>query len=173
MGVRRTSGYSLLEVLVAMLILSAGMVGAAALQLSAWQLTRQSTLHSNAQHLAAEMAEWLYLINQETLQELTDASLSQFGMAAGNPAHCYGSHCATDDFLAFVMSEWMERARSLLPDPQVTICRDALPWDDSLEGFSWECDEDGDAPLAIKLGWRDRQALDRPLSPVVVLSVGR
>ncbi len=165
-----SSGYSLLEVLVALLVLSAGVIGAAALQLSAWQLTHQSHLHTVAQQLAAEMSEWMQVLDDAALDQLKNLEMHD---AHPSAAHCYGRHCDADGLLHFITADWIKRAQTALPQAQVRICRDAAPWDSGASSYRWECASSEQALLVIKLGWLDKQDLDRPNAPLVVMSAAR
>lgn len=163
-------GYSLLEVLVALLVLSAGVIGAAALQLSALQISHQSYLHTAAQQLAAEMAEWLQAVDETSLEQLKNLSLPG---AAPSAAHCYSRHCSADGLLRFLEADWVGRVQAALPEARVRICRDAAPWDAGASVYRWECDSGAQAPLVIKLGWLDRLAKDTGDVPLVVMSTAR
>jgi len=168
---RSISGHSLTEILVALLVLSAGVIGAAGLQISAWQLTQQSVYQTAAHHLAAEMAEWV--------QVFEDAMLVDLVALSGEPGegvvrHCYARHCSAEDLTDFLVHQWQARVQTSLPDAKWRLCRDAAPWDRSAEAYRWSCsDSDEGAPLVIKIGWQDKQALDKPLLPQIVLGTGR
>ena len=163
-------GYSLLEVLVALLVLSAGVIGAAALQLSALQVSHQSYLHTAAQQLAAEMAEWLQAVDESSLEHLENLSVPG---AASSAAHCYSRHCSADGLLRFLEADWVGRVQATLPEARVRICRDAAPWDVGASAYRWECAAGAQAPLLIKLGWLDRQVKDTGDVPLVVMSAAR
>lgn len=163
-------GYSLLEVLVALMVLSAGVIGAAALQLSAWQLTHQSYLHTTAQQLASEMIEWLQLVDEAAFDEFENMSLSG---SYPQSAHCYGRHCDADALLQFIQADWRQRAQTKLPEAQVRICRDTVPWDSDALAYRWECRPSDNALLVIKMGWFDKQGMNKPDAPLVVMSASR
>ena len=57
MAKQTTSGFSLVEVLVSLCILSLGVIGAMSLQLSAMRTTQQSGFHNIALLLAADIAD--------------------------------------------------------------------------------------------------------------------
>jgi len=128
-------GYSLVEVLVALLVLSAGVIGAAALQLSALQISHQSSLHTAAQQLAAEMAEWLQLVDDVSLERLQGL---QMPGAMPSEAHCYSRQCSTDSLLQFIEADWIGRVQAALPEARVRICRDATPWDAGASAYGCE-----------------------------------
>lgn len=171
---RAVLGYSLMEVLVATLVLSAGVLGAAGLQLSAWRLTQQSTYHNSAHQLASELAEWLQLFEGARLDSLPQEKITADSSASASATHCYGRHCAADDFLNFIMEEWQRGLHAQLPDVEWRLCRDVRPWDDEASSYRWQCaGDENTAPLVIKIGWRDRRALEKPPLPQLVLNAGR
>ncbi len=163
-------GHSLLEVLVALLVLSAGVIGAAALQLSAWQMAHQSSLHTLAQQLATEMSEWLQVVDEAALGELESLTA---GGSTYQATHCYGRHCDTDALLQFIRGEWIQRVRIELPDMQLKICRDTNPWDGGVQAYRWECASSEKAPWVIKMGWFDKSRLTKQDTPFVVMSAAR
>lgn len=168
---RSISGQSLTESLVALLVLSAGVIGAAGLQLSAWQLTQQSTHQTAAFHLAAEMAEWMQVFDDAMLEKLVEAG----GEPGVNAAvDCYARHCSAEDLTDFLLQQWHLRMQTSLPDANWHLCRDAAPWEINENAYRWSCSNSEEAaPLVIKLGWQDKQALDRSPLPQIVLGTGR
>lgn len=170
---RAVLGYSLMEVLIAMLVLSAGVMGAAGLQLSAWQLTQQSSYHSAAHQLAVELAEWLHVFDDATLDGLPSGKITAEHADPASATHCYGRHCTIDDLVRFIVAEWQTGLRSQLPEAEWRLCRDASSWDAKTEVYSWHCDGNISAPLVIKIAWRNRHAPEKQFSPQIVLSTGR
>lgn len=165
------SGQSLTEILVALLVLSAGVIGAAGLQLSAWQLTQQSAHQTAAFHLASEMAEWVQVFEDARLDDLVELSGEP---GEGARIHCYARHCSAEDLTDFLLHHWQERVQTSFPDAKWRLCRDAAPWDKNAAAYRWSCSDGNEAaPLVIKIGWQDKQTLDKPLLPQIVLGTGR
>lgn len=173
MTVRRALGYSLMEVLVALLVLSAGVIGAVGLQLSAWQLARQSAFHTAAHQLAAEVAEWLLVHHKNLPDSLQNLEIDSASAAPQAATHCYGISCTSDQLIFFMVRDWQARLQATLPDAQLRICRDAAPWDSAASAYRWHCAaSDDETPLAIKIAWKGAQTRKASDASIVVLSVG-
>lgn len=160
-----SDGFSLMEVMVAILIVALGVMGATGLQLAAMRTTQQSALQTIALQLASEMAEKMRA-NDSQMKKFADNSFLSVDYASatsGEPTPptklCYGKDCTGAELAAFDIYEWELRLRSALPDGRVKICRDILPWDSGTRSFTWKCTADGTkgaAPLVIKLGWQGK-----------------
>jgi type IV pilus assembly protein PilV len=170
---RHAFGYSLMEVLVALLVLSAGMIGAAALQLSAWQMAQQSAFHTAAHQLAAEVAEWLQVHHKNLPDGLQNLEINSASTTTQEARHCYGLSCTSEQFIAFMVRDWQARLQTALPDARLRICRDGASWDGDAPAYRWSCTvADGETPLVIKIGWKNTQTRKEPDAPLVVLSAG-
>lgn len=150
------SGFTLIEVLVAVLVLAIGVLGTAAAQLSALQTRQHTGLMSSGVHLAASLADRMranavqmnggggpYV--QLDYDALTDGAPSPPG------AMCYaGTACSSAQMAAFDVYEVKQAVYAGFPGGRVKVCRDAAGG-----ALKWDCGGAG-APLVIKLGWRTR-----------------
>lgn len=159
---KRQSGYSMVEVLVSILVLAVGVLGAAGMQLAATRTTQQSSYQTMALQLAADIAD---AVRAYTQDEQLAAALSQsfdldYTSTPGAPpqsaASCYFNACGTDAFADAQIQEWKARLATSFPKARLRICRDANPWNEAGEAFKWDCGGDAasGAPLVIKLGWQ-------------------
>lgn len=183
MGMRAAPGFTLLEVLVTLLVIAVGIVGAAGAQLVGARTRHQSALHSQAVQLAASLAERMRA-NRAQLDLPDGANLySAFtydAAGAGPPAAvpCYGqASCDSARMAAFDLADVSAFLHSQFPAGRVAICRDATAWDDARRHLSWACASGAHAPLVIKIGYREHdgdgaQAQDGEVLPVVALVVG-
>lgn len=156
------AGSSLTEVLVAILVLAVGVIGAAGMQLSAARTAKQSTLQSAALQLASEMGDKIraHGLNVDKaagnpfLFVDYDSSLQEHPPAAGKL--CYGIECSRAELADFDLYEWLMRIKAELPGGRVRICRDAAPWDEARHALKWDCSPGGGeaSPLVIKVGWQ-------------------
>lgn len=158
-------GFSLIEVLVSMLVLAFGFIGAAGMQLAALRTSQQSGFQSVALQLASEMADKM---RANDLQMKQADGMSQFlavdyksateGEPASPGAMCYSSPCNATELAAFDIYEWKKRVRTTLPGGRVLICRDSLPWDASQRQLKWDCDgaSAAGASVVIKIGWQGK-----------------
>ncbi|HEY4542732.1 MAG TPA: type IV pilus modification protein PilV [Noviherbaspirillum sp.] len=162
---RKAGGFSMVEVLVSIVVLAIGVLGAAGLQLSALRTASQSHLHSNALQLAIELADRMRA-NDDRMR-LDDESNPFVGLdyqaTSGLPAepgtNCFSHACDAAALAAFDLYEWQKRIHAALPGGRAVICRDSAPWDEAKKRLSWDCLQTGSASasLVIKIGWQARE----------------
>lgn len=153
-------GFTLIEVLVALLILSFGMLGLVGMQAFALKANREAKLYADATNFARELAEMMRgnnLIAIET-EESDNPYLTTTLAADESPETCLsvGSTCTTSKAVAAAqMTEWRSRVRNALPGARVAICFDSLPYDN--QGLpQWECTAGTagvDEVVVLKIGW--------------------
>ncbi|MFZ4876899.1 type IV pilus modification protein PilV [Janthinobacterium sp. Mn2066] len=155
-------GSSLVEVLVALLLLAIGVLGGSVLHLASLRARHESVLLSTAAQLAAGMAERMRSnsglpdAGNPYLGLDYDASLDA-GAGDGGQSACFGAAACTGAQLAqFDIAEWKQQLRSALPGARLLICRDLQAWDTAAHGLHWTCSGGSGAPIVIKLGWRGR-----------------
>ena len=183
----RENGFSLLEVLVSIIILSFGLLGMVGLQAAALQATRDARLQTSAISLARELAEMMRGNKDVGLAASSNPYIGDFTppLTPTTASYCLnvgsGTACANNTAIANAqMTEWLGRVKSELPGARVSICLDSAPFDSG--GLpKWACTSSGtDATTVIKMGWTrastDRSAtgaaaLDRALVPSVVLPI--
>jgi type IV pilus assembly protein PilV len=171
----RCRGFTLAEVLVALLVVALGSAGAAALQTRALRTARAAARLSAGTRLAASLAERMRA--NPAAMALADADnpylAFDYDAASGPPsaaASCYaGADCSPDQLAAFDRFETAREVAASVPGGRIRVCRDASPPDASTGLSGWNCDGRDGAPLAIKLGWREPGAPD---APRVLLFVG-
>lgn len=157
----RNEGFSLLEVLLSVLVLSVGLLGVLALQLMTLRAAQQAHVETAALHLATDIAERLRgaTPSREAMRifERFDFSVSAVPTASDSSA-CFGIHasCTPVELAHFDMAQWMARIEAQLPGGHVRTCRDRHPWQTATKQASWECSGEADAPMWIKIGWQDR-----------------
>jgi len=152
-------GYSLIEVLVAILLLSIGFLGTAGLQAAAIRATQQSAYQTTALQLAADIADTLgVLARDETLLPgfVFDIDYAVTpGTRQGTSVSCHYAACGMRDFAAAEIDEWKMRMASTFPAARLRICRDGSSGDDAGQAYRWDCGAGGEGmPLVVKLGWK-------------------
>lgn len=185
MSVRRApapgAGFTLVEVLVALLVVALGVAGAAALQTRALRTGREAARLSAGAQLAASLAERMRA--NPVAMALADADnpylAFDYDAASGPPTPaslCFaGADCNPDQLAAFDRFELAQAVATQFPHGRIRVCRDAAPPDPSSGLPRWDCDGQAGAPLAIKLGWREAGAAKVASgadAPVVLLLVG-
>ncbi|MGB1558271.1 MAG: type IV pilus modification protein PilV [Oceanococcaceae bacterium] len=195
-GKRYQSGLSLLEVLVAVIVLSIGFLGYAALQMLGVRTSDESLYRTQALMLADSMAERMYqnrsAINDDTVNggnSLYDG-LDSDGMDCGAPAvQCDRSqgaepaNCSVAQLVAFdaysVFCGSVEGAgaapmgiRNLLPEGRLTVrCAGVggcLPTSPRLVTVTWEETETDQDPQADQDGDGSTEYMTRTVSVEVV-----
>lgn len=156
---RAEGGFSLLEVLISIIVLSIGLLGAVGMLLAAVRSTNElgsftaavtlvrelsETARINKNVAARNNAENLYIWKSgDTLPGSTDAA------CIGSAATCNETHLAAWD-----MRTWLQRVNAALPDARVAVCFDDGPF--AVDGTpAWSCSETG-RNLVVKLGWTPR-----------------
>ncbi|WP_175626414.1 MULTISPECIES: type IV pilus modification protein PilV [Oxalobacteraceae] len=173
-------GFSLIEVLISILVLTVGVIGAAGMQLTVLQTSRWSAFQTTALHLALEMADHIRSHSQHVQSRgVSNPYLAiDYQIPYHQPAiNCYGrdANCNAEELAEFEIALWLRRVSKELPTARVRVCRDTQPWDTSRQRYTWRCTESSGAhsyPLIyIKIGWPDRSATGSDFPPVLVLPV--
>lgn len=182
----RTSGFSLVEVLVSIVVLSFGLLGMVGMQAASLKANREARLQSSAMVLARELAEMVRSNN--AIGILTGAANPYLGsfsspLAAATPTYCLSvgtTACVNNTAIANAeMTEWLARVDNELPGARVDVCFDAAPFDSN--GLPrWACAATTSGVIVVKIGWTrgstDRSksgaaALERATIPSIVFPV--
>jgi type IV pilus assembly protein PilV len=182
-----SAGFSLVEVLISIIVLSFGLLGMVGLQATALQSNRDAKLQSIAVNLARELAE-VMRNNKDIALSSTSPYFGDFNsspLAPASTSYCLNvatstTACAsTTEIASAEMTEWLSRVDSELPGAHVTVCSDSAPFDSN--GIpQWTCGTGSGASTVIKIGWTrastDRKStngtpLERATLPSVVLPV--
>ena len=155
---REQSGFSLLEVLIAIIILSIGMLGAVGMQATAMQSNKEARNQATATTFARELAEKMrgnHTVAIKTAAAdnpyLFDATLG--GTALATPTvNCFTAGCPiAKDAATWDVTDWQGRVQAALPTPRVKVCFDKDPFD-STGKPRWACTDDGDIAV-LKMSW--------------------
>jgi type IV pilus assembly protein PilV len=156
-----TRGFSLVEVMTALLVLAIGVLALLMLQLASLRTTRETLQQSSALQLATDIAEQIKgsTHSPEMLQHFSQFDYVATGSDTETGGDCYGidSDCTPAEIATSAMGEWRQRLRETLPGGRLRICHDASPWQASRKSMQWECDaahsDSLAAPIWIKVGW--------------------
>jgi type IV pilus assembly protein PilV len=157
MKLRYAGGFTMIEVLISIVVLAVGVIGAARIHLAALRTAQHSSQQTVAIQIASEMAG---RIRRTTLQSDAMASvfLVDYRSEAGTPGasvNCFEVGCSQVDMAQFEMAQWKQRLKSSLPHARLKICHDNRPWNPASRELTWECAPGGTdrSSLVIKLGW--------------------
>jgi type IV pilus assembly protein PilV len=156
----RVAGFTMVEVLVAVLLLAVGLVGALAMQAHAMRTRQDSALLTEALQAAATLAERMRANGAQASAYVG----YEFDMAhdapAGSPPgihaalDCSDAPCSPAALAQRELEEFRRQLVHALPSARAAICRDAgTPADGHPQ---WRCSDGADAPVVIKIGWRRR-----------------
>lgn len=175
MHTRFVDGFTLIEVLVAVLVLVIGILGAAGSQVASLRARHGSALLSNGVQLAGALADRMRANPVRTgAGDAANPYLQlRYDAAADGPpgagAGCFGTfECDSAQLAAFDIDETRQALHRGFPGGRVAVCRDRLA-----DGGSWACSGGAGAPIVVKLGWLRRMADGRwQAPPAVVMVVG-
>lgn len=109
----RSTGFTLIEVLISVLVMSIGLLGLASLQAASLRFNNDSSTQTQASYLASDMADRM----RANVSKVADYP----GKAGGSNANCYTTTgCSPDEMAANDVYEW-EQALTALPAGQGTI----------------------------------------------------
>lgn len=173
MRVHSPAGFTLIEVLVALFVLTVGLLGAAAMQAKARALHTDAALRSNALLIASSLAERIRA--NPVAMSLPDASNPYLAIDIDSSAPptpglpCFGAaNCTPSDLAAFDGDETARSLHGALPRARLLVCRDA----GSPAELLWRCDATSGAPVVIKLGWLSKTSQATDFPPEFALPVG-
>jgi type IV pilus assembly protein PilV len=170
---RAASGFTLAEVLVGLVLLAIGVMGAVAMQAKAQRARLESHLMSQALHLASSLGERIHanaLQLDKYLDFHYDAALD--GAPVAPDLLCFdGSQCDTAQLVAFDLYEASQQLHTAFPGGRIGICHDGTVLDAGTDALLWECDGNSKAPVTIKIGWQGRHGDGKQLhkAPYVAL----
>lgn len=152
-------GFTLMEVLVTIVILSIGLLGVAGLQLNSLKGNQNALDTSVAVSLAMEMVDRVRA-NPPDRNAVTDDLILppryRFFDAPGSDPGCVGSLCNPDQMALTDAYEWFTRLEDQLPGGVGVICQDGTP-NDGRGGSTatpWDpmCDSVTDT-FVVKVAW--------------------
>ena len=182
-------GFSLIEVMVSVFILTVGVIGALGMHLHALRTAQQSAYQTRALHLGVEMADAMRAnVEQMRLADNINPYLQVDYQSSSASTHssslaCYGANgdCDTQDLARFDIDQLLRHIDTDFPEGRVRICRDASPWNAAEDRFEWDCAAASGAlaitPLVIKIGWQEKNTNHKThqertlIAPSMVLAV--
>ena len=172
MHTKPVGGFTLIEVLVAILVLAIGVLGAARAQLAAMQ-TRQTTgLMSSGVQLAGALAERMRANTANPYLALNYDALAD-GPPAPPGTLCFAQvECDSAQMAAFDLYEVAQAVHAGFPGGRVKVCRDAAIATGAGAALAWPCAGGANAPIVIKLGWRikgDQASDENTFAPAVAI----
>lgn len=187
---RLALGFSLIEVLVSIVVLSFGLLGMVGMQSAALKANREAKLQSSAVVLAREAADMIRGNKNVGILTTANPYIGDFSNPGGTtplepatPSYCLSvgsAACGTAaDVATAQMTEWLARVDAELPGARVKVCFDTAPYDSN--GLpQWNCTAGTGGVVVIKIGWTrgstnraatGTSAFDRASIPAIILPV--
>ena len=139
-GIKPGRGFSLVEVLIALIILSVGMLGIAGLYVQSMQAGRTSMFRHNAVTLAGDIADRIRANPSPLAVPAYTATAGADNGCVNDDINCSPAQMAAND-----VDLWQEQAEASLPNGTVTVAVDNSVLPPSYEiKVGW--DEPGESP---------------------------
>lgn len=179
-------GFTLLEVLIAIIVFSIGLLGLASLQITGFKLGHDSQLRSTATVYANDMVDRMRANAALLANGSTSVYNNPTASMAGNPnclgknssgaeenVQCNSSQMASHDFYEWyallrgqAASAWHPQIRSALPSGDGIVCIDSTPNDGAPLPGNPGCDGVIAIPakpiFVVKIWWRERKDETNP-----------
>jgi type IV pilus assembly protein PilV len=157
---QRQSGITMLETLIAILVLSLGMFG----MLSMFLISLKLTSSSNYRTIAAQQSYAIADSIRASMPQLTVYP----GAAGAAVANCLtATGCTGTEIVDTEIALWKARLTAMLPAGDGTVCRDASPGDGT--PGAWGCD--GTGQFVVKVCWDDSRVPTSSLIECVVTTL--
>lgn len=153
---KHTRGFTLVEVLVALLVLGIGLLGVAGLQSATLGLNHGSYLRSQATILSQDIVDRMRANPSAT----SDGTYDQG--TASTHANCeMAGGCSVQEMAEHDLEEWNTAVADELPNGQGIVCIDGTPDDgDGPAVADNECDGAAGANRVIKIWWYSKDEDD-------------
>ncbi|MFM9922642.1 type IV pilus modification protein PilV [Variovorax sp. H27-G14] len=168
------AGFSLVEVLVSIVVLSMGLLGAVGMLLASVRSGNEAATFTAALNLARELSEKArmnhrvaaqndaanaYLVDDWRAGSAPDAPAA--GGACAVVGVAAGAGCTPAELAAWDMRGWKRRIAKALPDARLSVCFDETPWNAAAAEYTWACSKTGSI-MVVKLGWTPRTGAPEP-----------
>lgn len=155
----RSRGFTLIEILIAVVIFSIGLLGIAGLQVAGMRFTHGSQLRTIAVSQVESMADLMranLFAVKNGLYNVKDSAIPQT-----DTPDCATVECTSTERAAYDLKTWnyhqdnapVQSNADSLPHGDGVVCRDSTPSDG--ESGDWQCDNTGEI-YAIKVQWQER-----------------
>ncbi|MGJ7495951.1 type IV pilus modification protein PilV [Variovorax sp. RT4R15] len=166
---RKAAGFSLLEVLVSIVVLSMGLLGAVGMLMTAVRTTNESGSFTTAVNLVRELSEKARINkniaarngvgNAYVLDDWRSSRDALPGVDSATACTGVAAACSQAELAAWDLRNWLQRVKTSLPEARVAVCFDDAPWDAAKNAHAWGCSSKG-RNLVVKLGWAPRLRSD-------------
>ncbi len=142
-------GFTMIEVMVAIIIIAIGLLGIAGLQLLAIRNTTGAGLRTVATQLAYDITDRM----RANSPGVVAGYYSTLAAPSGTPP-CYSSACTPQQMAALDMQAWLTRVQTLLPQGAAIVCQDSSAPEAATQGAPG-CDNVAGSPWMVKIFWTE------------------
>lgn len=135
-------GFTLIEVLIAVVILALGLLGLAGLQSTSLRNNQSAYFRSQATLLAYDIAD-----------RVRANSVGDYNNQGETNNDCVANTCTPAQMAGYDLKQWNSQLSSQLPSGEGVVCKDKTPGDGNSKS-AHNCDGIGDA-YAVKIWWDD------------------
>lgn len=169
-------GFTLVEILVAIVVLSFGVLGVVGMQAAALQSNRAARNQSTAVALGRELADIMRGNKDVALATSTSTNpylvANYTGTLPTTSADCFTAACTSTLAVAqYDMNQWLARVSAALPQARVVVCFDDSPYESSSGLPQWGCSSSGNQTVVVKIGWT-QQPLAASAAPLQATASG-
>ena len=143
---KNQQGFTLVEILVAVLILAIGLLGLASLQMRGLKNNHSAYMRSQATQLAYDLTDRM----RANPVGINDGVSYNNPTLDTTPPDCASNTCTAADMAAYDFAAWNAEIGNQLPGGTGVVCLDDTPNDNA-------CDNTGTI-YAIKITWSDRES---------------
>lgn len=151
----RHKGYTLIEVLIALVIMSIGMLGMAGLQMTSLKQNQSAYMRSQATLLAYDIVD--------RMRANVDAvdSGDYFAETSTTTGSCSSSNGCTDAQMAATdLAQWRTVLATELPSGNGRVCRGLNPEAETAGAPTCDSNSDTDLPVVVFVWWNDERTDD-------------
>ncbi len=167
---RRHKGFSLPEVMIALLLVSLSASALISTMVTTRMQTASNTRFSASFRLAAELSDWVRQGGLKVLASDTENPFDLIDAVVSVPA-CFSEPCHAEAAALFYLHHWRRRLFLKVPNARVVVCEE----DASINSAShrWSCGSSDSSFKArvIKIGW-PQGGDNSQFPPRVVLALG-
>lgn len=119
---QRQRGFTMLEILITLFLLTMWLLASAGVQSSSLQFNKAAQFRTQAVYLATDLAERM----QANRTAAVAGTYVFTGDAGTTSANCTGATCSPAELAAFDLAEWSGRVSAVLPNASVTVSTAAV-----------------------------------------------
>ena len=155
-------GFSLIEALVTLVVLSIGMLALANLQLQTLVDSRTASMRNFAALMAYNLAD-------QVRSNETAVTNGTFNSPKNTPEpNCYAAAgCDPNQMATTAYATWLEDIKAAMPGGDGIVCIDSTP-DDGESSTNAACDLVANAPYVIKIWWREDKQVTQRFSTALI-----